>query len=307
MKFRHIDTDEYMQSIMSGDPAMSFMLFNDDFDYYIDKQINWHWHPHLEFAMCTHGSIEYCVDGDMFTINEGEGIFINSYNLHMGRPADDHSVRMIELPSMFTVTFSPDLIASSGKSVLYEKYVLPIISDRSLQKIRLYPDVAWQNDILDCLKKMYDLDEAQQSGYELKIHIQLCIAWDSLVSHLDNLHTEPVRESVIQNQRLLQEMIVYIQRHYSEDISPKTIAASVNISTSSCYRCFQDCLRMPPMKYVQEFRIERSMYLLRTTDMSVSEIGSVCGLGSTSFFIQKFRKKTGLTPLSFRNKVMKEK
>lgn len=46
--------------------------------------------------------------------------------------------------------------------------------------------------------------------------------------------------------------------------------------------------------------LEKSLYLLETTDMTVSQISDVVGFGSVSYYIERFRKQIGVPPKEFR-------
>lgn len=299
MRFPTIDTNEKLESVMAyGTSDFPFLLFDDDFDYYLNNCINWHWHPHLEFAVNVSGTVEYHIANHQFVLNEGEGVFINANNLHMGKPIydKDHPVK----PVMFSVVFSPNLLACSGQSVIYEKYILPIISNPSIEMIRLSPEVDWQRSVLDHLTLVSSYDQLRPYGFEMMIRNELSSAWTELLLHYE-IPKEQQGSGVSQNQKRLQEMIVFIHQHYAEDLSANQIADSAGLSRSSCYRIFQDCMKKTPLEYLREFRIERAMQmLLEEEDLTVSEIGARCGFDSSSHFTQSFKKIVGKTPLAYR-------
>ena len=49
-------------------------------------------------------------------------------------------------------------------------------------------------------------------------------------------------------------------------------------------------------KYVMSKKIERAVYLLKTTDSKVIDIAFACGFNSISGFYDTFKKVTGTTP-----------
>ena len=49
-------------------------------------------------------------------------------------------------------------------------------------------------------------------------------------------------------------------------------------------------------QYVTELRIGKARELLKTTDMSLSEISEAVGFNDYFYFIKKFKKETGVTP-----------
>jgi AraC family L-rhamnose operon transcriptional activator RhaR len=54
-------------------------------------------------------------------------------------------------------------------------------------------------------------------------------------------------------------------------------------------------------EYMQNLRIRKSCELLRRTTLPVKEIAARSGYRDLKFFHELFRKKTGRTPLEYRN------
>lgn len=60
-------------------------------------------------------------------------------------------------------------------------------------------------------------------------------------------------------------------------------------------------------EYIINYRLVVSGKLLLTTNDSISSIAYQCGFGSTSYFIEKFKKKTGVSPLVYRKEKISAK
>ena len=54
------------------------------------------------------------------------------------------------------------------------------------------------------------------------------------------------------------------------------------------------------MKYVIRHRIEYAKLLLRSTSLSVKEVGYQCGFQDTSYFVKTFRKHMLITPSEYK-------
>lgn len=48
--------------------------------------INWHWHEEMQFCLVTKGEVDFYVLENKYTLEKGQGIFINSGFLHMAKP-----------------------------------------------------------------------------------------------------------------------------------------------------------------------------------------------------------------------------
>ncbi|MTL76553.1 AraC family transcriptional regulator, partial [Turicibacter sanguinis] len=51
-----------------------------------------------------------------------------------------------------------------------------------------------------------------------------------------------------------------------------------------------------------EYRLEKSLFLLKTTNYTITEIALQCGFNSSSYFTETFRKELNCTPSDYRKK-----
>jgi AraC-like DNA-binding protein len=78
------------------------------------------------------------------------------------------------------------------------------------------------------------------------------------------------------------------------------MAQSVNLSLSHLHHLFKDEIGMSPAKYLKHLRMQRALYLLETTFLTVKEIMLRIGMQDESHFIRDFRKAYGMTPIRYR-------
>ena len=62
---------------------------------------------------------------------------------------------------------------------------------------------------------------------------------------------------------------------------------------------------MPPMQYVNSYRIEKAQTLLKNTDRSITDIALAVGFDDASYFARIFKKQTGMTPREYKNQSTK--
>ncbi len=55
------------------------------------------------------------------------------------------------------------------------------------------------------------------------------------------------------------------------------------------------------MEFLNTYRLEMSMDMLRNSDLSVTEIAYNCGFHGLSYFSEIFKKYKGCTPSEYRN------
>ena len=92
----------------------------------------------------------------------------------------------------------------------------------------------------------------------------------------------------------------YIDEHYAEAITLDGLASIAALSKYHLIREFKAAVGTSPMEYLLEKRITESKKLLAGTEHSISDIADSVGFSSGSYFSQRFRLITGMTPLKFR-------
>ena len=101
------------------------------------------------------------------------------------------------------------------------------------------------------------------------------------------------------NRRLLRARDA-MDRDFTGELSVKNLAAVACISEAHFIRSFKAVFGETPHRYLQRRRIERAMYLLRTTETSVTDICMAVGFSSLGSFSRTFTEIVGDSPSEFR-------
>jgi AraC-like DNA-binding protein len=101
------------------------------------------------------------------------------------------------------------------------------------------------------------------------------------------------------NRRLLRARDA-MDRAYAEPLDVRTVAAVAHVSPAYFSRCFRSVFGETPHRYLQRRRVERSMFLLRETGRSVTDICYDVGFTSLGTFSRTFREIVGETPSGYR-------
>src|SRR5689334_24765132 len=101
------------------------------------------------------------------------------------------------------------------------------------------------------------------------------------------------------NRRLLRARDA-MDRAYAEPLDVRAVAAVAHISPAHFSRTFRAVFGETPHRYLQRRRVERSMFLLRETDRSVTDICFDVGFSSLGTFSRTFRVIVGETPSGYR-------
>ena len=96
---------------------------------------------------------------------------------------------------------------------------------------------------------------------------------------------------------------LFIQENLHADLTPMLIAENLQINYGYFRRIFKQYTGFSPNHYIIEMRILRSKQLLHTADLNSQQIAFDCGFDDSGYFCTLFRKKVGMYPLQYRNKV----
>src|SRR4051812_4550504 len=91
-----------------------------------------------------------------------------------------------------------------------------------------------------------------------------------------------------------------MDRSYAEPLDIPSLARIAYVSEAHFIRTFRATFGETPHRYLQRRRVERAMFLLRTTDRSVTEICFDVGFASLGTFSRTFSDIVGETPSQYR-------
>lgn len=95
---------------------------------------------------------------------------------------------------------------------------------------------------------------------------------------------------------------IYLMAHYAEDCSLERIAHVFGYSPTHFSRLFTMAFGMPYTRYLIEYRLEYACQLLKTTNLSIGEIGKQIGISDPGYFARQFSKRYDISPAKYRRK-----
>ncbi len=93
-----------------------------------------------------------------------------------------------------------------------------------------------------------------------------------------------------------------MDRAYAEPLDVPTLARIAHVSEAHFIRQFRAAFGETPNRYLQRRRVERAMWLLRSTDKSVTDICMDVGFASLGTFSRVFRDIVGEPPSEYRRR-----
>ena len=99
----------------------------------------------------------------------------------------------------------------------------------------------------------------------------------------------------------VQQALLCIESNLASDLSLRTIAETLNISSSYLSTIFKKETGMTITDFIAQRRVERAKELLRTTRLQIQTIAQHCGIVDVHYFSKIFKKITGMTPKAYRD------
>ena len=91
----------------------------------------------------------------------------------------------------------------------------------------------------------------------------------------------------------------HADRHFAEPLTLEDLAAVAMVSKYHFLRLFRAVYGRTPAAYLSERRVERAQDLLRTTNLTVTEVCHAVGYSSLGSFSSGFAAITGESPSAF--------
>ena len=107
--------------------------------------------------------------------------------------------------------------------------------------------------------------------------------------------------STVPRSKGLDRVLEVIKTHYSEPLNNKMVGKLTGYHENHINRLMVRYTGISLHNYLQNYRIERAIELLESTDLPISEICSTVGFSDFTHFSKFFKKKTGYTPSGFRS------
>lgn len=133
------------------------------------------------------------------------------------------------------------------------------------------------------------------------LHLSSCLN-EILALALRDSNISALQSGVIGNKQALLASERYLHTHYQHPVSLNDLAEVANISPIYFHKLFAAYFHKTPNQYLLDLRIEQAKRMLLEEDFSLTDIALSCGFTSQSYFCNRFKNFTGVTPLQYRKK-----
>ncbi len=290
MAMRKILVDDTNRELCEHGTATFPMTVNhDDLWAFEGKSVPIHWHNDLEISVPREGEAIYQVYRKSFTVRPGEALVLNRNVPHSCHSPNNIHTRY----STFLVR--PDFLYGDLGSDVERKCFRPFLYNSAVPCIFLGKENSCDQEILRLLDKTEELYDQKSCCYELRIKGLLCEVFGLIFSRHQKEFTKFVPASQLELERL-EQMLNYLNTHFESVVSLQELADQVHLSREVCCRLFKKMTGKTVTGYLEEYRVNRSLSLVQSSQYSMIQIADMTGFSNASRFAQAFRKQFGCNP-----------
>lgn len=251
-----------------------------------------HTHNYLELAYVLKGSAIHNRNHTSTLIGEGDYFIVDYESQHSYKAITDSF-------ELINCLFMPEFIDPSLKNC---RSLQTVISSYQIHFKDIFftanPSANTFRDddgkiktlLLTMLEEFHELSP----GYHQIIHSRII---ELLVLTMRKIYLANQNDGYL---NAMDHIIKFINTEYRNDITLKSICQKFNYSYSYMSIKFKQTLGMSYMAYLQKTRVEQSMRLLVSTELSVDEIALQVGYSDIKAFYAVFRRFSNTTPAKFR-------
>lgn len=252
-----------------------------------------HAHEFSEIVIVVGGAGLHVTDEDSWMLSPGD-VFV----IGRSRPHDYQDMNNLQL---INILFDPDSLALKlydlptlpGYHALF--HLEPIWRQRHQFKSRLHLEQKELNEAVRLVDTMEGELKRREKGFQF-----LSTSWFMQLMGYLSLCYGKVENADSISLLSIASTISHIETHFAEPIQVEELINMSRMSRSSFLREFEAAVGCTPIAHVIRLRIERASELLKTTDLSITEIAFAVGYNDSNYFSRQFRKSTDYTPRQYR-------
>lgn len=141
------------------------------------------------------------------------------------------------------------------------------------------------------------LDEQTRNDEYSRFIKQRCLEIILLmVERAKNYHVEHYNLYSHDHQKVMAEVLIYIDAHLTESVDFNALAKKYAFSLNHFRKLFRDVTGFSPVNYLNRLRILRSCELIQRENLNVGEAAERVGIYDANYFSRLFKKIMGTPP-----------
>ena len=105
----------------------------------------------------------------------------------------------------------------------------------------------------------------------------------------------------------IRRVLTYIQKNIHTTMDIDSLSNLSCLSKDHFIRLFKREMKVTPIQYINQKKMEKAQLMLTTQDTPVKDIAYLLGYDNYSYFIRIFKKKLGVTPQEYKKDILRKK
>ncbi len=123
----------------------------------------------------------------------------------------------------------------------------------------------------------------------------------SLKISINKIEDEPIGLPKKSGNHLAESCINFIMENYQHPIGLQEAADAFGVTESHLSRIFKESLGINFMQYLNAWRINKAVSLIKNPRVNIGKVASLCGFPTPGYFTRTFKRYTGVTPSQYRH------
>lgn len=246
-----------------------------------------HRHYEIEIVYSIKGSYKIILNNEPYLLKEGMMIFIPGFSPHEAVVTEENSLQLlIEAGPLFLGDFFDNV-----SSINLDPPVLDLTKGDFGRKI-----LKLLNEIIEAKKIFSTSNELIICGNVTKLFGYFS---KEFLTTSDNKYDKNTTK--IKNVERVLDLIHY---NFNENITIEKAALVSGYGKSNFCKIFKNITGESFHQYLNAYRIERSKFYLKNSDMAVFEIAETVGFNDSKSFCRVFKEITNKTPKEYKNSTL---
>jgi len=165
-----------------------------------------------------------------------------------------------------------------------------------------YVDVGIDNELIKCFQDIFVQSTANTLVASLGVKANLLTLLFKYISYSGK--NELIMNT--KNTQNLYPVISYINNHLQNKLTINELSSIMHMHPNYFIRLFKKEMGVPPLKYINNLRVEHAKALLENTSLPISEVMVQVGFNDLSTFSNFFKHYTSYNPRAFRIRFEKD-
>ena len=219
---------------------------------------------YYEITIVLEGEFVYIIDGKEYKVSAGDSIFVRK------------GQNRVRLPSEGNINYYSINFFCTGDDVPQLPTMLKQCVTGEIKRVFRLMETAFK-------------DRTSKNRQDILYHY-ICILIMEFQNALSRCSVNPY----------INEMIRYISENITGKIGLGDIAAHVNLSVSYCCYLFKKEMNTTIYDVILKEKIFLAQEYILSGELTLKEIGKICGFCDYSHFLKSFKKVTGILPSEYK-------